>query len=101
MRDDMWGLDALVDDLKACGARAAEAEAAYERIRAVKTLEYKAAGMPVGVIDKVVKGEDSVNAALLAWRMAESEYKAAQEALNVRKIQVREAGNVARAEYFA
>ena len=101
MNDDLTGLDHLVADLKSCGIKAAQKEAAYERIRAIKTLEYKAAGMPVGVIDKVVKGEESVNLALLEWRCAESEYKAAQEALNVRKIQVRERGNVARAEYFA
>ena len=99
--DDPYGLDDLVVELQRCGHDAAVAEAEYRKQEALKTLELKATGMAIGVIDKVVRGDEKVNLALLQWRAAEVEYKAAAEALNVAKIKAKERNNVARAEYYA
>lgn len=98
---DPTGLWELVQDMLDCQRKAAGAESAYECAKAKKTLELKAGGVPVGIIDKVVKGDDSVNKALVAYRCAEAEFKAAAEAVNVRKIEVRQQSEAWQREYHS
>lgn len=96
---DPTGLWELVQDMLDCQRAAAGAEAAYEAAKATKALELKASGMPVGIIDKILKGDRDVNAKLVAFRCAEAEFKAAAEAVNVRKIEVRQQSEAWQQEY--
>lgn len=71
------------------GQDAARAERNYKVLLAQESLKLHGEGMPVGLIDKVIYGVESVADARMERDIAEARYKACQEAINSLKIQLR------------
>lgn len=99
--DDVTGLDALIEQMRADGQDWAQAKADYYAAKAKKVLELRASGMAVGIVSDTVKGDPAVNLAMLKMDCAEANYKASQEAIMVRKMQVKMLNEQRNREWYA
>lgn len=100
MIDDVTGVEALVEKQRESGIEYAYKNAYYYEKKRIRSLELKAQGMPVTLISDTIKGDEMVNAALLEKDIAEANYKADQDLVNARKLNVRVANGVAQSEYY-
>lgn len=82
-------LDASVKALRANGTAYAEAERAYKILLRTECLKLRDDGMAIGMIDKTCYGIPSVADARFKRDIAETVYKANQEAINSIKLQMR------------
>lgn len=82
-------LDMSIKVLKQNGTALAEAEKNYKVLLRSECLKLRDEGMAVGMIDKVCYGIPSVAEARFKRDVAESVYKANQEAINSLKLQMR------------
>lgn len=98
--DDLTGLSALVEQQRRDGEAWARKKAAYYKAKAIRAADLRAAGCPVGYIEQTVKGDENVNNAMLEMDLAEVVYRASQEAVMARKLQVRVKNSTAQAEYY-
>lgn len=74
---------AAIEDFRQAAANAAACEAYYYKAKAVESAKMKAAGDPATFINTAIKGNDVVNDALYAYRLAEGEATAAKLASNL------------------
>lgn len=65
-------------DYRDAGQEAAEAEAYYYKAKALAAARLKAENYPVTYIELIIKGDDVVSDALLAFRLAEARLNAAK-----------------------
>jgi hypothetical protein len=86
-------------ELRKSGSEYAEAERTYNTTKRRVCLTLRDHGMPVGMIEKVYKGEPQVADALFKFRIAEQTYKANQEAVLSTKLQLRLIDNQISREY--
>lgn len=82
-------LDASIKQLRKNGTAYAEAEKAYKILLRTECLKLKDEGMAIGMIDKTCYGIPSVAEARFKRDIAETVYKANQEAINSIKLQMR------------
>lgn len=78
-----------VEAMRNAGCQLAENERAYRVRLAQRIAEERAHGMPVSVVGDVCRGDPEVADLKLSRDCSEALYKAAQEAINVRKLRVR------------
>lgn len=71
------------------GSKYAQAECDYRMALSAEILRRRDAGMPVTIISDVCRGLPSIARLRLQKDIAEAEYKAATEAINVQKVQIR------------
>ena len=97
MEDDLYSelqdkrrlLDASVKQLRKSGTDYAQAEHDYKVLLRTECLKLRDAGMPIGLIDKTCYGIPSVARLRLARDIAETVWKANQEAIQTLKLQIR------------
>ena len=82
-------LDISVLQLRATGKEYAQAERDYKVLLRTECLKLRDEGMAIGMIDKVCYGIPSVAEARFRRDVAETIYKANQEAINSLKLQMR------------
>ena len=82
-------LDASVKALRKSGTAYAEAERNYKILLRLEILKLRDEGTAVGIIDKICYGIPSVAQARFERDIAETVYKANQEAINSIKLQMR------------
>ena len=82
-------LEASIKLLRQNGTAYAQAERDYKILLRQECLKLRDSGMAVGMIDKVCYGIPSVAEARFKRDVAESVYKANQEAINSIKLQLR------------
>lgn len=78
-------LDILRAEERSQGLAMNAAEAKYYTVSALRVLELREEGYPAAIIDKIIKGDPKVNAALNQYRDLQVEYKAANEAIQCQK----------------
>ena len=78
-----------LDESKQTGIRASEARAAYRAAMSAEILDLRAnSKLPASLIPKVAEGSERVNELALQYDISEVLYKAACEAVQLRKRQV-------------
>lgn len=82
-------LDLSIRELRKTGTEFAQCEKDYKILLRAETLRLRDEGMAIGMIDKVCYGIPSVAEARFKRDVAESVYKANQEAINSIKLQIR------------
>ena len=82
-------LDTCIRQLRLTATEYAEADRAYNVAKRSCCLRLKAEGLPIGLIDKIYKGEPDVADARYRMICAEGVYKANQEAVMSTKLQLR------------
>lgn len=82
-------LEASIKSLRVNGTAYAEAERDYKILLRTECLRLRDEGMAIGMIDKTCFGIPSVAEARFKRDVAESVYKANQEAINSIKLQLR------------
>ena len=82
-------LEASIKQLRKNGTAYAEAEKKYKVLLRTECLKLKDEGMAIGMIDKTCYGIPSVAEARFNRDIAETVYKANQEAINSIKLQMR------------
>ena len=82
-------LDVSVKRLRKSGTAYAEAERDYKILLRSKCLELRDSGMAIGLIDKTCYGIPEVAEARFKRDVAETVFKANQEAINSIKLQLR------------
>ena len=82
-------LDVSIKQLRRNGTAYAEAERDYKILRRTECLKLRDAGMAIGMIDKTCYGIPEVAEARFKRDVAETVYKANQEAINSIKLQMR------------
>ena len=82
-------LDESIKRLRRNGIAAAEAERDYKLLLRQECLKARDAGMPIGLIDKTCYGIPGVAEKRFIRDVAQATYKANQEHLNVKKLQLR------------
>ena len=82
-------LDECIKRLRATGTAYAQAEKDYKILLREECLKLRDDGMAIGMIDKTCYGIPSVAAARFSRDVAETVYKANQEAINSLKLQIR------------
>ena len=82
-------LDKAILDLRQNGTAYAEAERNYKILLRTECLKLRDEGMAIGMIDKTCFGIPSVAEARYKRDIAETVYKANQEAINSIKLQMR------------
>lgn len=82
-------LEVSVKKLRDTGRDYAKAEADYKMLLRTEALKLKDSGMAIGMIDKTVYGIPSVAKARFQRDVAETIYRANQEAINSLKLQIR------------
>lgn len=82
-------LDKSIKHLRKSGTAYAQAERDYKVLLRVECLKLRDDGMAVGLIEKVCYGIPSVAEARFKRDVAETVYKANQEAINSIKLQLR------------
>lgn len=82
-------LDKAILDLRQNGTAYAEAERDYKILLKTECLKLRDEGMAIGMIDKTCFGIPSVAEARYKRDIAETVYKANQEAINSIKLQMR------------
>ena len=85
----MQSLDSAVDSMRRCGAQLAENERDYRVALRSEILRERADGTPVSIIGDVCRGKKSIADLKMARDSAEALYKAQQESINVKKLQLR------------
>ncbi len=70
-------------------AKYAEAEAEYQRAKAVRVMEMRADGVPATLIQLMVKGDKAVNRKLFERDSAKSLYEATNKAIDTYKLDAR------------
>ena len=89
LRTKVRQLDVSVRQLRLNGTAYAEAERDYKVVLRKEALKLRDDGMPVTLIDKVIYGVPSVAEARFKRDVADTVYKANQEAINSIKLQMR------------
>ena len=69
---------AAIEDFRQAASNSAAAEAYYYKAKAIESAKMKANGDPATFISTAIKGNDVVNDALYAYRLAEAETTAAK-----------------------
>ena len=92
-------LEASIKSLRVNGTAYAEAERDYKILLRTECLRLRDEGMAIGMIDKTCYGIPSVAEARFKRDIAESVYKANQEAINSIKLQLRLIENQLQREY--
>lgn len=82
-------LNTCIKMLRDTGGKFAEAERAYKIGLRKKALELRDRGFAVGMIDKIIYGEEEVADLRFERDVAEVNYKANQDAVNSYKLQLR------------
>lgn len=82
-------LDVSPELLTKHGREFAEARKAYQVALAEKELELRADGMPAVMCQDLARGDDHVANLRMAKDCAEAVYKAAQESINIYKLNIR------------
>jgi len=82
-------LNVSVKQLRASGTAYAQAEKDYRVLLRQECLKLRDEGMAIGIIDKTCYGIPSVAEARFKRDVAETVYKANQEAINSTKLQLR------------
>lgn len=82
-------LDMSIKMLRKNGSEYAKAERDYKVLLRVECLKLRDAGMPVGIIEKICYGIPAVAEKRFQRDIAESVYKANQEAINTLKLEMR------------
>lgn len=82
-------LEASIKMLRRTGTAYAEAERAYKILLRQECLKLRSEGMAIGMIDKTCYGIPEVATARFQRDVAETVYKANQEAINSTKLQLR------------
>ena len=82
-------LDESIKLLRKNGTNAAEAERKYKMLLRQECLKARDEGMAVGLIEKTCYGIPSVADARFERDVAEAVYKANQEHINIKKLQLR------------
>lgn len=82
-------LEASIRQLRQNGTAYAQAEMEYKMLLRQECLKLRDEGMAIGMIDKVCYGVPSVAQARFKRDVAETVYKANQEAINSIKLQLR------------
>ncbi len=82
-------LDESIKRLRRNGIAAAEAERDYKMLLREECLKARDAGMPIGLIDKTCYGIKNVADARFNRDVAQATYKANQEHINIKKLQLR------------
>lgn len=82
-------LDMSIKMLRKNGGEYAKAERDYKILLRVECLKLRDAGMPVGIIEKICYGIPAVAEKRFQRDIAESVYKANQEAINTLKLEMR------------
>ena len=82
-------LEVSVKELRKSGTAYAEAERDYKVLLRTECLKLRDDGMAIGLIDKTCYGIPSVAEARFKRDVAETVYKANQEAINSIKLQIR------------
>ena len=82
-------LDQAIKDLRGDGTEYAEKEKNYKILLRQEVLKLRDEGVAIGVIDKICYGIPSVAEARYERDVAETIYKANQEAINSIKLQMR------------
>jgi hypothetical protein len=82
-------LEASIKMLRRTGTAYAEAERDYKILLRQECLKLRSEGMAIGMIDKTCYGIPEVAAARFQRDVAETVYKANQEAINSTKLQLR------------
>ena len=85
----MQSLDSDVDAMRRCGAQLAEIERDYRVALRSEILRERADGTPGSIIGDVGRGKKSIADLKMARDSAEALYKAQEEAINVKKLQLR------------
>lgn len=92
-------LDICIKDLRRNGTSYAQAEKDYKILLRQEVLKLRDEGIAIGVIDKTCYGIPSVAEARFKRDVAETVYKANQEAINSIKLQMRLLENQIQREY--
>ena len=82
-------LDESIKRLRKNGIAAAEAERTYKMLLRQECLKARDEGMAIGLIDKTCYGIPSVAEARFNRDVAQATYKANQEHINIKKLQLR------------
>lgn len=99
LRERTEYLDRALKDMRQHGIRYGNAEHKYRQAMTVEMLRQRADGMPVTILRDVCLGLKEISDLRLERDIAEAEYKAAQEAINVYKLQIRLIGEQIDREY--
>lgn len=86
---DRQQMKAASQRLEEAGMALATAEAEYQRVKHVRTLQMKAKGHSATMIQLLVKGDEKVNQKMFERDCAQVLYDSAREALNVYKLDAR------------
>ena len=82
-------LDEALRTLRQNGVAKAQAEKEYKEMVSKESLRLRDEGMPVTLIDKVIYGLPSISTLRFQRDCADVVYNANQEAINIRKLQIR------------
>lgn len=82
-------LDESIKLLRSNGIKAAQAEKNYKVLLRQECLKLRDEGMAIGLIDKTCYGIPSVAEARFNRDVAQATYKANQEHINIKKLQLR------------
>lgn len=82
-------LDEALKTLRQNGIAKAQAEKEYKEMVSKESLRLRDEGMPVTLIDKVIYGLPSISTLRFQRDCADVVYNANQEAINIRKLQIR------------
>lgn len=82
-------LDEVLKTLRQNGIAKAQAEKEYKEMVSKESLRLRDEGMPVTLIDKVIYGLPSISTLRFQRDCADVVYNANQEAINIRKLQIR------------
>ncbi len=82
-------LDESIKLLRSNGIKAAQAEKNYKMLLRQECLKLRDEGMAIGLIDKTCYGIPSVAEARFNRDVAQATYKANQEHINIKKLQLR------------
>lgn len=82
-------LDESIKLLRSNGIKAAQAEKDYKMLLRQECLKLRDEGMAIGLIDKTCYGIPSVAEARFSRDVAQATYKANQEHINIKKLQLR------------
>ena len=88
-----------IDELAHRGDMLAQAQYSYQRQKRETAYRLKDSGMPVTMIQQVLKGEPEVAILMRERDIAEARYKAALETINVLKLQIRTHDNQIQREW--
>lgn len=77
------------EKLNQLSIEASEAETQYQRMKTIVALELKNAGMPVTLIQTIIKGEERVNPLLLKRDCAKAILDATNKAIDTHKLDCR------------